>query len=137
MAQGKARTKLLDHSAGLVEGSAASGSWDFIYQASSVKHPDYNIGDRVALPDGRVYRYAKASEALTSQKFTCANKSMLVAENSAGCVQQAGAIGDTHVTLTVTAALLKTPGDTAASGIIAKDALRGGYISLYRGQERS
>jgi len=135
--KGKVRTKLIDHSSALVEGNYRANSWDFIYQASSVKHPDYNVGDRVALPDGRVYRYAKCAVALTSQKYTCANKSMLVAENSAGCVQQAGAIGDTKVVLTVTAALLKTPGDTAASGVIAEDALRGGFISLYRGQERA
>ena len=137
MSKGKARTKLLAHSAGLVDGNERGPSWDFIYQHSTVKHPDYNIGDRVALPDGRVYRYAKCKIALTSQKFTCSSGCYLVAENTAGCVQQAGAIGDTHVTLTVTAALLKTPGDAVASGVIAEDALRGGYISLYRGQERA
>ena len=60
---GKARTTLLDHSAGLVEGSAGGPSWNFLYETSLVRHPNYKIDDRVALPDGRVFRYGKVGDA--------------------------------------------------------------------------
>jgi len=30
---------------------------EFLYEHSSTKNPEYNIGDRVLLPDGRVFRY--------------------------------------------------------------------------------
>ena len=59
----KPRTTLLTHSLGLVDGMASGSSWGFIYQTSLTKHPGYNIGDRVALPDGRVFRYSKTGDA--------------------------------------------------------------------------
>ncbi len=60
---GKARTKLLNTSIGLVEGLGNGPSWQFLYETSTVKHPDYDIGDRVVLPDGRTFFYGKAGDA--------------------------------------------------------------------------
>jgi len=77
MAKGKARTKLLNHSAGLVGGNAGGSSWGFIYQTSTVKHPDYNIGDRVALPDLRpVTRTKRVSLRLRAMFLT--RRSLLI-----------------------------------------------------------
>jgi len=126
MAKGKARTKLLDHSAGLVEGSAASGSWDFLYQANTVKHPDYNVGDRVALPDGRVFRYAKCGLTLTDMKGACYGYQRLITEKDTIAV--AADIGDSVIELT----FADTDYGVGGAGVIAKDELRGGFISFYR-----
>ena len=122
--EGKARTKLLDHSAGLVEGSAAGASWNFIYQHSSVKHPDYNVGDRVALPDGRVFRYAKAAGTMNPECLAQHETGQHIGFVALGANQ---VIGDKEVTLTVAAA---THGSGGA-GIIAEDELRGGYIIIF------
>lgn len=41
--------------------------WDFLYQTSTVRNPKFRISDRVVLPDGRVFRYGLATEALGSR----------------------------------------------------------------------
>jgi len=61
MAKGKAKVNYLGRSGVVMPQTVPS--WDFIYEASTIKHPKYNIGDRVVLPDGRVFRYAKSSGA--------------------------------------------------------------------------
>lgn len=118
MSKGKARTKLLDHSAGLVEGSAAGVSWEFLYQASTVKHPDYNIGDRVVLPDGRVCRYGKSSDGSLNTDLLCS----FAEDECQGyeVLKNAQVVGDREVTFT-----------GAAHAIVAENALRGGYVIIY------
>lgn len=37
--------------------------WDFIYQVSSIRNPRWFVGDRMALPDGRVFRFSKSGGA--------------------------------------------------------------------------
>lgn len=64
--RGKAKTLSLVQSGALVEGNVGGSSWDYIYEASTVKHPGFDIGDRVQLPDGRVFRYAKSGAACWS-----------------------------------------------------------------------
>ncbi len=118
MAKGKARTKLLDHSAGLVEGSAGGPSWDFLYQKSLIRHPDYNIGDRVALPDGRVFRYGKSSDTAIITDLLCS-----FAEDEVQgyeVLKNNQAVGDKEVVFT-----------GAAHAALDEDELRGGYIVVY------
>jgi len=117
MSKGKARTILLDHSASLVEGSAAGSSWGFLYQHSTVKHPGYNIGDRVALADGRVFRYAYADTARTTGYGMMFNA--LVAQGYT-VLAAAQEIGDMSVTV-------------VSAVDLAEDELRGGYIVMYTG----
>jgi len=117
MAKGKARTKLLDHSASLVEGSAAGVSWEFLYQASLVKHPGYNLGDRVALPDGRVFRYAKSSTAINPD-LGCGFAEDEVQGYEALKVAQVA--GDKEVVFT-----------GAAHAALDEDELRGGYVIIF------
>ena len=117
MSKGKARTKLLAHSVGLTEGNFGGSSWAFLYETSTIKHPDYNVGDRVALPDGRVFRYAKATNIISSQNFGL--KFWAELGDGIGYVapDQGQDIGDTSVHVT-------------AAGI-TEDELRGGYIIIH------
>ncbi|MCK5612646.1 hypothetical protein KAR91_62820 [Candidatus Pacearchaeota archaeon] len=69
--RGKARVKALGFSAGLAEGNRDGASWDFIYQVSTVKHPEWNVGDRVQLPDGRVFYYAKSAGICYTGQGNC------------------------------------------------------------------
>lgn len=112
---------------------------DFLYEHSTIKHPEFNVGDRVRLADGRVFRYAKCGVALTSQKYTCANGSRLAMTYSTDFViAEAAAIGARSVKITVVEEKVWGPGDVYASpsGILAEDELRGGMIDLYRGDDR-
>ena len=127
-------------------GHSDAPNWDFLYEASTIKHPKYNIGDRVCLPDGRVFRYCKCGTyAITSNKFGVANLSILVAnkitdgdKTNAVAVTNAAA-GVKKITVTFPAGIL---GDSqcadhdARDGVIAEDDLRGWYISLYTGVYR-
>lgn len=125
--RGKARSKLLAHSAGLVEGNMAGESWNFLYEASVVKHPDYNIGDRVVLPDGRAFRYARVGAGftvVTTKGAKAWDEELIKYAN----VAAATALGGNSVVVTVAA----TDG-AAGTGAIAKDELRGGHMVIYDG----
>lgn len=124
MAQGKARSKLLDHSSSLVEGSYTGPSWEFLYQHSATKHPDYNVGDRVVLPDGRVFRYAKAAGTMNPDTLAQHETGQHIGYVALGASQD---IGDNEITLTVSAGSVGSGG----AGIIAKDEMRGGYVLIF------
>ena len=124
--KGKARTKLLDHSAGLVEGFSSGPSWDFIYQTSTVKHPDFNIGDRVALPDGRVFRYSKVGSLTVLTNYGAAYEKKVNAYAVAPAQgTDAGAVGDWKVSMTVA-----SPFGLLGTGVLAENELRGGYVVI-------
>ncbi len=90
------------------------GFWDFIYSASTVKNPDYNIGDHVVLPDSREFRYAKSSGECASGQSVDFDQTGVQAYANAGV---AAAIGDTTVTVSA-----------GTHSAIAKDELRGGFF---------
>jgi hypothetical protein len=109
--------------------------WSFIYKASVIKDPQWNIGDRVVTPDGRVFRYAKVGTAGVLSSFgatvrASSNISVLAPAqqtlNAGKSDQQiCGAVGSRVVTITIAS------GDgRAADGVVAKDELKGGYIVL-------
>jgi len=119
--------------------------WDFLYTHSTIKHPSYNIGDRVALPDSRVFRYAKCGyTAIDSNQFGVKNAACLVACKTAGGNNNAVTLpsvsaGAKKLTVTFTAGTLgdstsRTPAER--TGVVAEDELRGGYISFYTGNYR-
>lgn len=118
MSKGKAKCNYLD-----MQGHAAYQtvpSWGFIYEASTIKNPNYNIGDRVVLPDGRVFRYAKSGSAINVDR-AC---EFYEDEAQGWTVLDAGtntAIGSTSVTVN---------GGTHAA--LTKDELRGGYIIIFK-----
>ena len=125
--RGKARTTLLAHSAGLVDGNAAGESWNHIYQTSVVKHPDYNIGDRVCLPDGRVFRYARvmAGQTVVNTMGVKAYDEEIIKYAS---IAASAAVGANAIVVTVAA----TDGSLGAAAI-AEDELRGGHVVIKDG----
>ena len=115
MARGKAKVNYLNRE-GLVA-AQESPDWSFIYEKSIVKHPHYNIGDRVVLPDGRVFRYGLAVNSVEcglGVKFSGTMAADGIALTSASQTQ---AIGDRQFSV--------------ASQTFAEDELRGGYAVLY------
>lgn len=112
MSKGKASALYL-HREGLV-GHSDSPDWSFIYETSLTKAPKWNIGDRVMLPDGREFRYAKSSGVCASGQ---ACDFVATGFQSYSTPSVAAAVGDTEVTVTA--------GTHVA---LAKDALRGGYF---------
>ena len=60
MAKGTNRAHYLV-SAGHVGTGAGQSPYDYLYEHSTTRNPLHQVGDRVVLPDGRVFRYAKAS----------------------------------------------------------------------------
>ena len=127
MSKGKAIVKYGGR-AGLVTGRTAP-DYSFLYDASTVKNPEYEVGDRVVLPDGRVFRYGKCGATLADMKHGLKNHNLLVTELDAIAV--AASIGDKYIDVT----FADTDG-VANDGVIAEDELRGGLISLYRGTDR-
>jgi len=86
---------------------------NFLYEASTTINPEYNIGDRVCLPDGRVFRYALAADTLYPGTGCSSYASAALSANSAA----AQVAGDASITF--------------ATQTVAKDALRGGYLVIY------
>lgn len=44
-------------------------NWDFLYETSTTIPDGYHVGDRVCLPDGRVYRLARATNIISHTAF--------------------------------------------------------------------
>ena len=92
-------------------------SWEFIYRTSTVRDSRWNIGDRVALPDGRVFRYAKSGGALV------VDRACDFVEDEAHTyttIKTAAVVGATEVEIT-----------GSAHAIFTEDELRGGYVIIY------
>lgn len=125
--RGKAKVNYLSRE-GLV-GHTDAPDWSFLYTTSTVKDPDRWPGDRVVLPDGRVFRYAKSSGLCndeTAVEFTLAE------------VQTYGTVATTTVARTKDTAF--TPDQSRSNSIVitggihavlTQDQLRGGYVICY------
>lgn len=99
--------------------SADQPNWGFIYCVSAVKDERWAIGDRVVLPDGREFNYAKSSAACISgqgAEFTATGYVAITAFTTSA------AVGATSVTV---------PAATHAA--LTKDELRGGFAVIYDG----
>jgi hypothetical protein len=102
--------------AGLVQGNTR-GSWDFIYKTSTVKDAKWNLGDRVCLPDGREYRYARSTEAM---------------QNDLGCnFTYAGYVSYTTITVAAAAGAISMTVPAATHAALTEDELAGGYIVIF------
>ncbi|MCX7429362.1 MAG: hypothetical protein NTW96_27530 [Planctomycetia bacterium] len=96
-----------------------SPNWSFIYSKSTLKDAQFALGDRIVLPDGREFRYAKSSAACLSGQ---------------GCeFTGTGYVAITAFTVpaAVAAILVSVPAATHAA--LTADALRGGYAVIYDG----
>lgn len=115
MAKGTNRAALLG-TAGYVTGQKHR-LWDFLYRVSTDKDPLYNIGDRVALPDGRVFRYCKSSGVCTDETAV---------EFTAAEVQTYNTVVDTALIGATSVVINGGTHDT-----LTEDCLRGGYVIFY------
>lgn len=119
MAKGTYYTKHFDETLRMGIYDTQVPNIDFLYKVSSTKDPIYNIGDRVCLPDGRVFRYCLAVtdttwEAGRGVKFGGTMASDGIALCSPASAEAVGATSFTVATQTFT-----------------EDELRGGYCVLY------
>jgi len=92
-------------------------NWDFIYEVSTVKNPNYNIGDRVVLPDGREFHYAKSSAACNAGQGCEFTDTGVLAWTT---VSASKAIGDNEIAITA-----------GTHNALTEDELRGGYVIIY------
>jgi len=103
-------------------------NWSFLYEVSTTRNPEYHVGDRVVLPDGRVFRYAKVGQNRTSgyafsfysHKFAGSGDS-----TSSDVTSGAIAVGDMSFKYTV-----ESDQGYDYNGSVAKDELRGGYVVI-------
>jgi uncharacterized protein YfaP (DUF2135 family) len=42
------------------DGAVTTADYNFLYEKSAVKNPNYDLDDKVISPDGRTFYYAKA-----------------------------------------------------------------------------
>lgn len=118
MSKGIAKSISLDQQGVIL--SNTQPDWDFIYEASTIKHPSYNVGDRVVLPDGRVFRYAKSGGAILGGMGAPFSGTLLFNGDTA----TAAAVGDKSIEITGDAGL-----ETAYGSALTKDCLRGGIFT--------
>lgn len=116
--KGKNKTNVL-HRAGLVRHSTAP-DWSFLYETSLIKSDKWNVGDKVELPDGRVFRYARSGAACVSG-YGC-NFNYAGAYSDYIAMGESMAVGDKELTIPAN-----------AHAVLAKNELRGGYIILFQG----
>lgn len=116
MARGKNRVQHLGIPGTILSDKYAD--WSFIYDAAtSTKNPLYNIGDRVVLPDGRVFRYAKSGGDCYTYQL-CMFYGQRISAYTALLANQA--VGDKQIYI-----------DAGSAAAVAADELRGGYVLIY------
>ncbi len=116
MSKGNAKLVVLGETGQVISDNASN--WAFIYETSLVKDTKWNPGDRVELPDGREYRYAKSLGVLSAAEAAQFDSVGVIAYIAAVIT---GAVGDTSIIV---------PATTHAAAF-AKDELRGGYVSIF------
>ena len=112
MSKGNAKLVNVGETGQVISDNASN--WGFIYETSLVKDPKWNLGDRVVLPDGREFRYAKSSGECASGQ---ACDFVATGFQSYSTPAEAAAIKDTKVVVTA-----------GTHDAIAEDGLRGGYF---------
>jgi len=118
MARGMVYTKHLDDTLKKSIYGTQVPSLAFLYEVSSTRNPEYNIGDRVVDGDGRVFRYCYSGGACwTGRGAAFYNAIPATGIDYANNIASAAAIGDTQVEVTNGATVAQT-----------EDGLRGGWI---------
>ena len=114
-----AKGTLLGHTIQQV-GVQETPAWDFIHQRSLVKHPDYNIGDYVDLPDGKRYRCCKSGAAVGGLARGLINGNIIPGDTGGsgyeGSLVAEVAAGKHVVVITDTASAANRPVDYYAGG---------------------
>ncbi len=118
MAKGRAITDQVAHPSQVSYETA--GQWDFLYETSTVKSAKYDVGDRVQLPDGRVFRYGLATNIVTHMMQGLKFYGRVEDGIAYKAPTQTQAIGDREVTV-----------DAGDSGDYTEDQLKGGYVIFH------
>jgi hypothetical protein len=97
-------------------GHSVQPDWSFLYETSLIQDSNWWVGDKVVLPDGREFVYAKSSAAIATN-FGCN-------------FTAAGYVAQTVVTVAdaIGSKVLHVPAATHAA--LTKDELRGGYVII-------
>lgn len=117
MAEGKIKANYIDQTGDVTLGSMPS--WDFLYQTSTVKDPEYNVGDRIVRPNGSEYVYSKSAGVLYAAHGCAFTYTGLVSYTAFATNH---AVGVNEITV---------PAATHAA--LTKDELRGGYVIIFDG----
>ena len=72
----------------------------FIYETSTTQNPEYAIGDRVCLPDGRVFRYCKSAGPCDTYLANAFYNAIPATGIDYSLLAAASAVGSTEVTMT-------------------------------------
>lgn len=119
MAKGKQKVNYLNRE-GLVA-HTETPDWSFLYEVSKIKHPNHYVGDRVVLPDGREFRYAKST-----------GSNALYAAH--GCAfTYTGLVSYTAFATSHDSDVKEITIPTATHAALTEDELRGGYVILFDG----
>jgi hypothetical protein len=141
MAQGIGRTTHVGIAGMVTRVGYDAGPYDFLYVASTTKHPVYNVGDAVVTPDGRKFRYAYAGGTCSTEwgagNETKSNTNAVApaqataAQVNDGTGLAAGVVGSRCVSVTIA-----SPFGYAGDGTLAADELKGGYIVIGNGSSQ-
>ncbi len=123
MSKGKAKLVNLGETGQVISENAPS--WDFIYETSLVRNTNWYPGDRVVLPDGREYRYARS---LTMPNGTSEILSTVEACSFTGA---GGTVGWTSAVASVPVGSTSVTVPAASHDEIAADELRNGYVHIH------
>jgi len=116
MAHGKAKRTLLGIQG--VIGHRTAPDWGFIYNVSTEKNPNYNIGDVVELPNGKGFVYCKSGGACYTGQGNAIYNAIPATGIDYALLAAAAAIGDTSVKMT--AVLTHTVDDLRGGTILLK-----------------
>ena len=114
MSRGVSYTKHLDLTQTKEIYEQSVENWDFLYKASTTKDSRFDIGDRVCLPDGRVFRYSKSGALCKAGHGAAFMNTAAVLTHALAAGQ---AIGDKSIQI--------------ASQTFTLDQLRGGYATIF------
>jgi hypothetical protein len=138
MAQGIGRTTHIGVVGMVTRSGYDAGPYDFLYVASTTKHPVYNVGDAVVTPDGRKFRYGYAGGTCATE-WACCNEKLsnanavapaqaTAAQVNDGTGLAAGVVGSRCVSVTIA-----SPFGYLGTGALSADELKGGYIVIGNG----
>ena len=117
MSKGKASALYL-HREGLV-GHNTAPDYNFIYDSSTVRDPRFYVGDRVILPDGKVFRYCKSAGQCDTFITNVFMNAIPATGIDYSVLAASAAIGATEITMTNQGTVAQT-----------LDGLRGGHINM-------
>lgn len=117
--RGIAKVDLVGSAGSAVPQGPGVGYYNFLYQTSLVKDPKWNVGDRVVLPDGRAFRFARCSNIISEIKYGVKFWNRIADGITGATLSQGEVAGATSIKI-------------GGAGVTL-DEYRGGYIIIHVG----